>query len=151
MQAVEEPAMNATSILQSTRDLIPLARRAPRAPRLPHATAQGLAVFSVILGAIELIAPQRLAAMLGLGGKENWLRAYGGREIAAGAAALAGFVGPAMWARVFGDLVDLATLALGRRTSRTTARNITIALGAVAGIALLDICVAGFLSSRARR
>jgi hypothetical protein len=145
------PIMNATSILHSTRDLIPLRHRTPPALRITRVTAQGLALFSVALGAIELAMPKRLASMLGLAGKEHWLRAYGGREIAAGAAAFAGFVGPAMWARVFGDLVDLATLALGRRTSRETARNITLALGAVAGIALLDVCVAGFLSSRARR
>jgi hypothetical protein len=97
--------MNATSILQSTRDLIPLRHRTPPASRITQVTARGLALFSVALGAVELIAPKRLAAMLGL----------------------------------------------GRRTSRATARNITVALGAVAGIALLDICVAGFISSRLRR
>ncbi len=146
--------MNATSILQSTlqstRSLVPFARPAPPS-RMPHFAARALGLVSIALGVVEMASPARLAAQLGLDGKERLLRSYGGREIAAGIAALGGFLAPAMWARVFGDLVDLATLAVGRRSNRNTARNITIALGAVAGIALLDICVASLLSSRARR
>ena len=139
--------MNATSIFHSTRDLIPLARAAPRA-NLSRLAAQGLGWFSILLGALEVVAPSQLAARLGFHAKEPLLRRYGSRGIAAGAAALVGFLGPAMWARVFGDL---ATLSIGRRKERHTTRNIAIAIAAVGGIVLLDVCIAALLSSRARR
>lgn len=143
--------MNTTSLFRSTRALIPDRRRAAPSSSVAHATAQALAWFSLALGALEVAAPRQLAQRLGLRGKEPLLRGYGGREIAAGIAALAGFLGPAMWARVFGDLLDLATLRLGRRTNRHTARNISVAVGVVVGIALIDVCVAALLSRRADR
>ena len=94
------------------------------------------------------IAPSQLATRLGFHGKEPLLRRYGGRGIAAGAAALAGFLGPAMWARVSNNL---ATLSIGRRKERHTTRNIAIAIAAIGGIVVLDVCIAALLSSRARR
>jgi hypothetical protein len=143
--------MNAASIFESTRALIPDVRRAAPSPKsISHVTAQALALFSLLLGALEVAAPSRLAERLGLRSKEPLLHRYGGREIAAGVAALAGFLGPAMWARVFGDLLDLATSRFGRRTDRHLARNISIAVGAVAGIAVIDLCVAALLARRAR-
>ena len=114
--------MNPTSMLQSTRPLIPV----------PHRT-------------------QALAARLGLHGRKRTLHGFGGRDIAAGAAALAGFVGPALWARAAGDLRDVAMRRIGRRAERHTARNISIAVGAVAGIALINLGVVAWLASRARR
>lgn len=136
--------MNATSFLQSTRSLIPVGRRTPSTFSVADATAQALGWFSVALAALEAAAPAQMATRLGLR-KEPLLYRYGGREIAA---ALAGFLGPAMWGRVFGELRDVATLRLGRRAERHTARNISIAVGAVAGIALLDF---GIALLRARR
>lgn len=135
------PIMNATSIFQSTRDLIPLPRRAPPRATLSRMAAQGLGWFSILLGALEVAAPRQLATRLGLHGKEPLLRGYS-REIAAGVGALVGFFGPAMWARV---------LSTGRRKDRHTSRNIAIAIAALGGIALLEVCVAGLLSNRARR
>lgn len=136
--------MNATSFLQSTRALIPVWRRTSSTFSVADATAQALGWFSVALAALEAAAPAQLTTRLGLH-KEPLLRRYGGREIAA---ALAGFLGPAMWTRVFGDLRDVVNLRLGRRAERHTARNISIAVGAVAGIALLDL---GIAVLRARR
>jgi hypothetical protein len=116
--------MNPTSLLHSTRAIIiPLPHRSPT---------------------------RQLAARLGLRGKEPLLRRYGGRGIAAGIAAVVGFLGPAMWARLFGDLRDVAALRLGRRAERHTARNISIAVGAVAGVVLINLCVVALLSNRAR-
>jgi hypothetical protein len=109
------------------------------------ATAQALGWFSVALAALEATAPAQMATRLGLR-KEPLLYRYG-REIAA---ALAGFLGPAMWGRVFGELRDVATLRLGRRAERHTARNISIAVGAIAGIALLDFGVALLRARRMR-
>lgn len=142
--------MNTTSLLHSTRILIPVGRRTPPAFSVAHVVAQTLALFSVLIGALEVVAPVRLARQLGLRGKEPLPRTYG-REITAGVAALAGFLGPAMWARIFSELRDVATLPPGRRTNRHTARNISIAVGVVAGIALIDLCVAALLSRRANR
>jgi hypothetical protein len=113
--------MNPTSLLQSTRPLIPVPHRTPA-----------------------------LAARLGLHGRKRPLPGLGGRDIAAGAAALVGFVGPALWARAAGDLRDVAMRRIGRRAKRHTARNISIAVGAVAGFALINLAIAALLSRRAR-
>jgi hypothetical protein len=51
-----------------------------------------------------------------------------------------------MWARVAGDVLDLATLALARpRSSRETA-GLTAAATAVAGVLPIDLLVAAALS-----
>jgi hypothetical protein len=143
--------MNATSILQSTRSLIPPFARPVPPSRMAHLVAQALALVSVVLGALEVAAPARLAGRLGLRGKEPLPRRYGGRELAAGIAALVGFIGPALWARIFGDLRDLASVRFGGRRERHIARNISIAVGAVVGIALIDLCIAAMLARRADR
>src|SRR5579875_1707488 len=106
--------MTASSIMESTRALVPHVS-VPARPVLSRGAAQALGVFSIALGLAELIAPRRLAQSFGLDGKETIVRAFGGREIAAGIAALAGFAAPAMWARVAVDVLDLAMLAGGRR------------------------------------
>src|SRR6185312_9721257 len=108
-------------VAQSTRAVMPrvvapFRRAEPPSPLVSRYAARALGCFSIFLGAMELAAPARLAALLGLDGKEGLLRAYGSREVAAGIAVLAGFLAPAMWARVVGDLIDIATLAVGRRT-----------------------------------
>lgn len=113
--------MHATSLLHSTRPLIPVPR-----------------------------APARLARRLGFH-RQPLLHRYGGRDAAAGIAALAAFLAPAMWARALGPRPDpLMLRRLGRRR-RHTARNISIAVGAVAGIALIDLGIAALLARRARR
>ena len=139
--------MNATSLLHPTRAIIPVARRTRPMFSVAHVTAQALAWFSLVLGALEVAAPSQFARRLGLRHKEPLLRRYGGREIAA---ALAGFLGPAMWARLFGDLLDIAALRFSRRAERHTARNISIAVGAVAGVVLINLCVVALLSNRTR-
>ena len=63
-------------------------------------------------GVAEVIAPEKLAKLIGTRGRHTGLiRAYGMREIAAGLGILtqrrpAGWV----WSRVAGDALDLATL-----------------------------------------
>src|SRR3954462_501736 len=110
--------------------------------------ARGLGWFSLALGAVELIAPGRLGKALGLEGKETLLRAYGGREIGAGIWALSDTPAPAIWSRVAGDVVDLATLAAGwRGAGEEQRRNAWIALAAVAGIPAVDILPAASLTA----
>ncbi|HEY0411530.1 MAG TPA: hypothetical protein VGD66_00115 [Allosphingosinicella sp.] len=110
--------------------------------------ARGLGWFSIALGLTELVAPGKLARALGLEGRERLLQAYGGREIGAGMWALSDTPAPAIWSRVAGDLVDLATLAAGLRGAEDEQRrNAWIALAAVVGITAVDLLTAASLST----
>lgn len=113
---------------------------------------RGLGLVSIGLGLAELAAPRAVAELIGIDRRrpvENTLRAFGAREILTGLGLLAkpqSSFGP--WARVFGDIIDLAFLgwALG---SRSADRNRTIgAIVAVAGVAALD-AYAGLRRQRA--
>lgn len=102
-------------------------------------TGLGLGLFSLALGAAELIAPQKIAKGLGLdpeGSAKSVIRAFGLREIAAGAMLVRG---PAVsfnsWNRVFGDTMDTAALLLALRTTKKP--------GAVLGaLAFVGACTA---------
>lgn len=114
--------------------------------------AQGLGLFSIALGVTEIAFPGTLGRVLGLDGRKNLLRAYGVREIASGIGALQPNPGPAIWSRVAGDLVDLATLAQGRRgEDEDKRRNATTAMAVVGAITLVDILVAAACSSQVAR
>jgi hypothetical protein len=105
--------------------------------------ARGLGWFSIGLGIAEIVAPGAMARALGLEGKENLLRGYGGREIGAGVWALSDTPAPAIWSRVAGDLLDLCTLAVGARgAGDDQRRNIAIAAAAVTGITVIDLLTA---------
>jgi hypothetical protein len=110
--------------------------------------ARGLGWFSLALGITEIVAPGRLARALGLEGQERLLQAYGGREIGAGIWALSDTPAPAIWSRVAGDVVDLATLAAGLRgADEEQRRNAWIALAAVAGVTAVDLLTAASLTA----
>ncbi|MBV8687868.1 MAG: hypothetical protein JOZ90_02520 [Alphaproteobacteria bacterium] len=127
--------MNASSTLVTSRP--------DRSLTVTDRVARGLGWFSLALGAAEILAPGRLGRALGLEGKERLLQAYGGREIGAGVWALSDTPAPAIWARVAGDLVDLATLAAGLRgADDEQKRNNLVALAAVGGITLVDLLTA---------
>jgi hypothetical protein len=115
--------------------------------------ARLLGWMSLAVGVAELVAPGRIAKAVGLEGKENLLRAYGGREIASGVGALSIDAGPAMWSRVAGDLVDLGTLAAGARKSedQDQRRYAGYAIAAVVGVTLLDLFVASALTHQRSR
>jgi hypothetical protein len=113
------------------------------------ALVRGIGLFSLALGAAELVAPGKIAKTFGLEGKENLLRAFGAREIASGIGTLSTDPQPALWSRVVGDFADMATLALGARSDNQDAkRNALIGIGAVAGIAALDAFAATLMSKR---
>ncbi len=132
--------MNPTSTLVTSRP--------DRSLTTTDRVARGLGWFSIVLGVAELVAPGRLAKSLGLEGQERLLQAYGGREIGAGIWALSDTPAPAIWGRVAGDLVDLATLAAGLRgADDEQRRNAWIALAAVAGITAVDILTAASLTA----
>ncbi len=114
--------------------------------------AQGLGVFSIALGVAELAFPGTIARTFGLDGRHNLVRSYGVREIAAGIGALQPNPTPALWSRVAGDVLDLATLATGRRAEDgAKRRNAAVAMIAVGAITLVDVLVAASLTRQAAR
>jgi uncharacterized membrane protein len=108
--------------------------------------ALGLGWFSIALGTTEMLAPGAIARWLGIRENDRLIRAFGAREIATGIGIL-NYPRPAggLWARVSGDVVDLA--ALGAAMTRSERPNrVAGALALVAGITLLDFMNAGQLS-----
>jgi hypothetical protein len=111
-------------------------------------SALGLAWFSIGLGLAELAATRTLTRWLGVEGHEKLVRAYGAREIAAGASILSqDKIAPFVWSRVAGDAVDLASLAAALRDEDSNRGALALAIGAVVGVTLLDIVTAKRLSS----
>ena len=102
--------------------------------------ARGLGWFSIGLGLAEVLAPRTLTRSLGMKGHENLVRAYGIREIVTGFGILASRdPQPWIWARVGGDALDAATLAGALGPENRKRENAGLALGAVAGVAALDL------------
>jgi hypothetical protein len=113
--------------------------------------AQGLGVFSIVLGLIELIWGRWLGRSLGLDGKEHIVRFYGGREILTGIAILASKdPTPWVWGRVAGDALDIGTLAYGYKRDPDDVPAITTALVAVAGATAADVYCAAKLSGESK-
>jgi hypothetical protein len=70
------------------------------------------------------------------------VRAYGAREVASGIAILASHDPiPWVWARVAGDVADIATAAKGLRQDNTRKDNNVLALAALAAITTVDVVV----------
>lgn len=122
------------------------------ANRESHAFARGLGWMSIGLGAIELWKNQQLSETLGTGGRGRVFQIYGLREIATGVGLLtAKDPTPWVWARVAGDLLDMATLApeLGSRNPQRKAAGAATAF--VAGAALVDLYCALKETEQSRR
>ena len=110
------------------------------------ATALGWA--SLGLGLPQTIAPRRFAEAIGVRADDRVEAvtrfACGVRELQAAAGILKISDPPTMWlwARVAGDVLDLALLGIAAGDDPKDARRIRIAAGAVAGIALVDLYAA---------
>ena len=112
--------------------------------------SRGLGLLGVGLGVTELAFPRKLAGVVGVDARTTasslLVRALGVREIASGLALLAAPAHPGpLWARVIGDAIDLGLLGLALTARRSNRRRVALALGAIAGIAAIDI-----LASRRR-
>jgi hypothetical protein len=102
----------------------------------------GLGVFSIALGAAELLASRRIARTLDAEEGDGIVRLFGGREIAAGASILASpAASVTIWNRVVGDAMDLAALGLAARKSPAN-KAVWGAIGFVVGATLIDILTA---------
>ena len=114
--------------------------------------ARALGWFSLALGATEVAMPGMLRRGLGLS-RGPWLvRAFGLREIAAGAVVLARpghAAGPAV--RVAGDALDIAVLAEALRPANPRRGAAGVALVLVLGVTALDVLCTSALAASARR
>ena len=117
-------------------DRLRAARRNP--PPGPHGLVNFLAAFSFGLGLGELLASRRLATTLGLDGREPLVKAYGAREIGAGALTLAAPTA-GIASRIAGDALDIATLLAPAGRDDPRRGNALIALAAVLGVTALDV------------
>jgi uncharacterized membrane protein len=121
------------------------------AERLAH----GLGWFSIGLGLAELTAPSTLASLIGVPDDEDnrsLLRAAGLREISSGIGILsqprpAGW----LWARVGGDVMDLALLGAALNSPRARRDRVALATAAVLGVTVLDVISGQRLRSQGQR
>jgi hypothetical protein len=103
--------------------------------------ARAMALFSFSLGLVEVLAPRKVTRFLGVDDRHaNLVRLYGLREIASGVGIYSRRTPTtAVWSRVAGDALDLATLGMAFRRDTPRTGRVLIALGAVAGAAALDV------------
>jgi len=110
--------------------------------------ARALGWFSIGLGVAELVAPRAVAKACGMSGRgTGLLRAYGAREVAAGVGLLkSADPSPWLWARVAGDVLDIATVGYKARR-RGEGVKMGVALAALAGVAAFDVMAASRMRS----
>lgn len=101
--------------------------------------AQGLGWFSIGLGLLQVTMPRRVSRLIGAPHAAAVMPLLGAREIVSGAGLLADRRRPAMWlnARLGGDMMDLALLALALRAPRGRSRKLA-ATALVAGVTGMD-------------
>src|SRR5918997_1265570 len=104
---------------------------------------RALGIFSLGLGTAQLLVPRSVAGLIGLrAGRQTELtmRMLGARELSAGAGLL-GQRYPAAWAwaRVLGDVMDVALLGLAMTRPDAQRARLGAALAAVTGVTLADI------------
>jgi hypothetical protein len=104
--------------------------------------ARLLGWFSIGLGLIELIAPQRVTRALGMESSERFVQGCGLREIGSGLLCLSVDKELGLWSRVAGDALDLTSLLPPMNGDNPKRDNVHLAAVAVAGIALLDLLTA---------
>ena len=109
---------------------------------------RALGWLSLALGVTQLAAPRMLASGVGLrkasGGTQRLMRLLGARELLSGVGLLRhrhprGW----LWARVAGDVMDLALLGSAIKTVKKKRRGrLPVALLVVAGVAVVDLLAA---------
>lgn len=105
--------------------------------------ARGLAWFGIGLGLVEVLAPRALGRAIGLDGRPRLLRAFGLREIAAGAIILVAQRPERwLWLRAAGDVLDGAVLAAGLTGANPHRGRTALATLAVAPVVALDAAYA---------
>lgn len=121
--------------------------------RGPHGIvrqAKRLGWLSLGVGVAQLSAPQRIAQLIGVRNDartRRTLRVLGGREIAAGLGILtqrkrARWV----WARLVGDVMDMALLGMALNAKRAKTRRLVASTAVVLGVGALDYAIGRQLS-----
>ena len=104
------------------------------------------------LGLAQIAAPREVARLIGVsddGDNRALLRTIGVREIVAGTGILARPKPTEwLWARVGGDVMDLALLGAALNSDKNQRNRVVGATAAVAGLTLLDLLCATRLGSR---
>jgi hypothetical protein len=113
--------------------------------------ARALGWFSLALGLMEVVAPERVTRLLGLPGKEGLVRAYGAREIMAGVPTLSMDKHVGLASRVAGDVLDIATLLPALRAGNAKRGNAALALAAVTAVTVLDVIALAAVANEGRR
>jgi len=111
--------------------------------------ARGLGWFSVGLGLTELFAPRLIANISGVSKERTGLiRLYGLRELASGIAIFSQKdPATAVWSRVAGDALDLASLSAACFSPDAKRGRITFATANVLAVTSLDVLCANQLSN----
>jgi len=117
-----------------------------------HQFAKALAVFSILLGATELIWPSGFTAVLGLQGLESLFMVWGLREIVAGIGifAMARYRAGWLWFRAVGDVLDILTVLYDFAGPNPPVTSIVIALIMLVLVTVIDVwCANGLTQQRA--
>ena len=114
--------------------------------------ARGLGWATLGIAAAALFATEQVEQLLGSGHHHAMLKGFGFRELAAGLTLLSqSEVTPTLkagiWARVAGDVADVALMATAARTTRNPT-GFAVASTLVAGIVALDVWAAVRLTRR---
>lgn len=139
---VAHPWSDRSAWADRTRDVDDRARRGGPAT----GPAWTLGALSASLGIVALTQPRSIAEAIGLnsdGATTSALRAVGARELlAAGGLLMRRHPERWLWARVGGDLIDLALLARGARTRTASAPRVPVAGAVLATVTAVDILAA---------
>jgi hypothetical protein len=102
-------------------------------------TARGLGWFSIALGALEFAAPGWVKERSGIRSSPALVRLFGLRELGAGLAVLLPRRKAAgLWARVVGDVLDLAVLFSAFRDRRSRSKLLPTCATTL-GVTALDL------------
>jgi uncharacterized membrane protein len=109
--------------------------------------ARALGWFSIGLGVAEIVAPGRLAELIGVENKPGVFRLLGLREIGHGIGILSlDQPAGAVWSRVAGDVMDLALLSTQLDSDNPDRQKTLAATMSVLGVTALDLFAARSLS-----
>ncbi|MBV9860599.1 MAG: cyclase dehydrase [Alphaproteobacteria bacterium] len=128
--------------------LVPKTALPGRSRSMHDEMAAGLGYFSIALGLAELAMPQAIRHAAGIKTPDVLVRGYGVREIATGVAILTTHdATPWIWARVAGDALDIATVAMAPPERHGGEGKKTLALGALLAVTAIDLFCASCLNS----
>lgn len=102
----------------------------------------GLGIFSLALGAIEIFGAKKITRALDADGHETLVKAFGARELLAGANLVAApAVATNVWNRVAGDVMDIIAASAAAKNSPKNNQT-WAALAFVLAAAVVDTVVA---------